>query len=316
MVLKSFIAHNINSIHVFMCIVGAVGCLLPLYFQDSYIEDFEISRSLKSQEFYIFCSICFTLTIPLILDQIIEIIIYVRNGRKVRSKSFIKTLIVTDAEKMLFILGVITVPIIVVIPSLQNVAFAYICCLRSQYMLTIGIVITSAGRYNKGFWTTTLLSFSLLLLMLGLLSGAFTTNLYENQTHNNRHITYIFWKYSFYVNVLAGIIFLSVCAHQFVSTFRRIKKNIEKEDIFILTYIVMHFFAFVFVLIVTVQTPNLIKMDRHSLILVSVPFGFYVLFISVLLMRTVKSEMTEAMVSFYKNIFVKSISNHVILIDT
>jgi hypothetical protein len=35
---KSFIYSYLNTIHILMCIVGAIGCALPLQFQVSYIE--------------------------------------------------------------------------------------------------------------------------------------------------------------------------------------------------------------------------------------------------------------------------------------
>jgi hypothetical protein len=134
------IANNINSVHILMCIVGAITCLLPLYFYDSYVEDFELSKALDTTEFLVFSAICFALAAPLILDQFIELFMNTRNETNKHSKSIIKVLFATDVEQTIFIFGTLIVPIIAVIPNsrfhYQNMAFTYLCCVRSQHMVS------------------------------------------------------------------------------------------------------------------------------------------------------------------------------------
>jgi hypothetical protein len=140
MTLKCMIANNINSVHIVMCIVGAISCLLPLYFDDSYIENFELSKSLDTTEFVVFSAVCFALAAPLILDQFIELFMNTRNETNKHSKSIIKVLFATDVEQTIFIFGTLIVPIIALIPNewfhYQNMAFSYVCCVKSQYTVS------------------------------------------------------------------------------------------------------------------------------------------------------------------------------------
>lgn len=299
-----------------MCIAGAVGCLLPLHFQDSYIEETRLSKSLSSIEFTIFSVVCFTLVTPLILDQIIEIIIYASSERNVNSKSYIKMLFVTDIEKMFYIFGVLIVPMITVIPGLDDLAFTYECCVRSQYMLTVGVVIASISRLDKGFWPTMILTISILLLIFGLVGGAFAVNLYENKPVTR--ICFMLWKYSKFFVLIAAMLLLFICAQHLFKIFRKTKTflyiigsreqrknevaysaNKNKEDVFILTYIGIIFCTFIFILVVGILMPEVEDLCSFSLILKSLPFACFILFLAVLLMRITKSEMTEAVVSFY-----------------
>lgn len=315
--LKSFTANNINSFHILICIGGAISCLLPLYFQESYIEESRLSESLKSIEFTIFCTICFTLATPLILEQIIESIASAcSDSNGVSTRISIKILFLTDMEKLFFIFGVLIVPIVTVIPGLQNLAFTYICCLRAQLMLTIGIVTAAYCRYDKGFWPRTIITISILLLTVGLVTAAFATNLYENKPVTR--LVYITWNYCYLVILLAAVLLLCVCLHHLIKIFSHnkiiitsyfknlismrankvVRKGSTKEDIFVGTYIAMIFSTFVFILVVYSINPELVNLGSISLIFASLPFGCFILFLSVLLMRIAKAEMTEAVVSF------------------
>jgi hypothetical protein len=139
--LKSFIANNINSIHILMCIVGATGCLLPLHFYDSYVEKFELHKAIHTTEFVVFSAVCFGLAAPLILDFLIDRFVHTSNERKIHSNSIVKVFFATDVEQMIFIFGTLIIPLIAVIPEscyvYQRMTFTFMCCLRSQYMVSL-----------------------------------------------------------------------------------------------------------------------------------------------------------------------------------
>jgi predicted membrane protein len=139
--LKSFMANNINSIQILMCIVGATICLLPLHFYDSYAEKFELHKSIRTTEFVIFSTVSLGLAAPLILDFLIDQFIYTSKERNIHSKSIGKVLFVTDVEQIIFIFGTLMVPIIAVIPESSylshKMTFTYICCARSQYLVSL-----------------------------------------------------------------------------------------------------------------------------------------------------------------------------------
>jgi hypothetical protein len=203
--------------------MGAICCLLPIHYQEFYIEESQLNTALKTIEFTIFSAVCFTLAAPLVINFLIEVIVNATNDRNIHSKSAINVLFLTDIEKLLFIMGVISVPIIAVLPDLNNLALVYACCLRSQFMLTIGIVIASMSRYDKGFWPTLLCTISLILLAFGMISAAFATNLYENNPVTR--ICHFTWNFSWYFVVLSAVIFLLVCVHYLIKIFRKVKKS-------------------------------------------------------------------------------------------
>jgi len=219
---KSFIYRNLNTIHIVMCIAGAIGCVLPLNFQESYIEDFPFATSMMTLEFYIFCAVCFTLATPLILDQIVDMIIHLSTETNI-ARTRAKILFLSDIEISLFLTGFLIVPIIAVIPDLQNPAFTYTCCLRSQFMLTFGTVITALSRYDEGFWPSMLLSLSLLLFMVSLIMAAFSTNLNENEPVTRA--TNIAWNIWPYIALLAALLVLVVCIYHVVKIMKQTRNS-------------------------------------------------------------------------------------------
>lgn len=295
-----------------MCIGGAIGCLLPLYFQDSYIEKFPLRKAVSSFEFTIFSAVTFALAAPLILDQIMDFISYANNGKIINLKTSIMLLFLTDVEKILFVLGTLIVPVGTIITNNSDkLAFTYACCVDCQYMLTIGIVTTSICRYDKGFWPTAVLSISILLQMLGLVSGAFVRNCFKKEPVSRICYSLGFNNFSNVCNIVSSILIILVCIYHLIRIFRRTNHcmkanhhltndaNKSKEDYWLLILIAYFFATFILlVLIVAPMYPQLILMDVNGLILLSAPFGCFVLFLDVLLMRIAKSEMTDAVVSF------------------
>lgn len=310
MILKSFVANNMNNIHIFFCILGAIGCLLPLYFEVSYVEKFEISRSLASVEFTIFSAVSFTLTAPLILDQIVELIIYASsNERNIHLKSSIKILFLTDVERMLFVFGVLIIHIITVIP-VNDLYFTYLCCLDCQYVLTVGMVTASINRYDKGFFPTIFLSLSIVFLILSSVIHAF----FPTDIFHSYGLPFIF-------NVVSSVLLVGVCLFHLFKIFRKTEissilystyhgikmeskisydTNKNKEDVFVVVYIgYILVTCFLMAVVAGVMYPRLMLLGATPLILSSLPFSCFVLFLDVLLMRIAKSEMTDAVVSFH-----------------
>jgi hypothetical protein len=278
---------------------------------DSYIEDNELSRSLSTTEFKFFSAVCFTLAIPLVLDQIIDKIMYKGNIRS--KKSSVKGKYATDAEELIFIFGVIIVALVSYLNMLypvqeryHNLAFIYVCCLKTQYILTIGVTMTSVCRYDKGFWPTLFISIAIVFLIFGMVCSAIIDNWYENKPVT-RSCSF-FWTYNIYIIVLSGFIFLSVCVHHMVKLFKNLKntrnkvkpdsiKKAEKYDIFTVLYFATIFYVSTHLTIVYICYPKVINAAVFPLVLSSFPFGCCLLFFAVFLMRLAKFEMTEAVVS-------------------
>jgi hypothetical protein len=165
--------------------------------------------------------------------------------------------------------------------------------------------MTSISRYDKGFWPTTLLTIAILFLMLGLVSAAFVENLYENKPVT--YVCYVFWKYKVIFILFSTFILLSVCTHHLLKIFRSTKKeilsdtnkNLMKYDACIVIYIIIIFCTAIYIITVVALNRIIVDMSSTSLVLMSLPFGFLLLILSVLAMRIVKFKMTEAVVSFY-----------------
>jgi hypothetical protein len=313
MPLRSFIANNIYGIQIFLCIVGACSCLLPLYIQDSYVENTKLSRSLNTIEFTAFSACCISLAAPLLLNQIIDRFLQTFGKKScIGIKSSVKVLFATDIEQLIFIFGVLVVPIITLFPLEfhHDTAFLYICCVKSQNILSVGIVMISIGRYDKGFWPTLLISVALLFQILGIVIAAFVANLYEQKPVTR--LTSICRNYDIFMNIAASIIFWTLCAHHMVKIFRRKKseadpvkpdtiKKAVTYDFFMVAYIAGIFAVSIYMVIVGLYNPHVVDLTVSALILSSLPFGICILFLEVFLMRIVKFDMTEVVVSFLQN---------------
>jgi cation transport ATPase len=243
--------------------------------------------------------------------------------RNVQSVSTIKTIFLSDLERSLFIIGVLLVPGVIVIPNIKIMAFTYCCCQRSQYMMCLGLIITSICRYDKRFWPTVLLPISLLLLFIGLMGGAFSTNLYENKPVSR--ITSFFWHNSFFILMASASIFFAVLFYQVFSIFKNLHYYIKaksestesskKDYLFVLAYCGIIITSFIFLVVTSFaklgNTEDLVHLNEVDLILSSSPFVLFLLLLSVLLMRIAKSEMTDAVLALIdsKKVYVRYISH-------
>ena len=102
-----------------------------------------------------------TLAVPILLDCLLDMLLKVHAWTRDKFKQVAaknlgdnKTDIMTDVEKLIFLVGVNIVPVVHFLPSgsVQHMALFVQCCLRCQLMLVGGVVMASLCRFDKRYF--------------------------------------------------------------------------------------------------------------------------------------------------------------------
>jgi hypothetical protein len=169
-----------NKIHVVICFVGSLLCLLPLFTEtSSNLESSALRSAISSQISREIASATLALTLPLVIDLATETFYISRNtDNSVITKVRVGFTLLNNIERAALLCGMAVVPVCSLFPNdTSNLALIYICCQKCQLVLIVGAVMISLCRHNKKYWTVKGTSFSLICLVVGSILQAATDNM-------------------------------------------------------------------------------------------------------------------------------------------
>ena len=150
-------------------------CFLPLFMgMQSHLEDNDLRKSLEDTEWDVYAASSLTLTAPLIVETCFDLFSkYKENSSKKRKtleeaqrESEIQDTkrksgggggiaTFTDAEKIVYLMGMIVSPATAFLPnSTKNMALVYLCARMGQLCCVFGAVIASFQRMDSCVWTS------------------------------------------------------------------------------------------------------------------------------------------------------------------
>jgi hypothetical protein len=168
-----------NKIHVVICFVGSLLCLLPLFTEtSSKLESSALRSAISSQISREIASATLALTLPLVIDLATETFYISRNtDNSVITKVRVGFTLLNNIERAALLCGMAVVPVCSLFPNdTSNLALIYVCCQKCQLVLIVGAVMISLCRHNKKYWTVKGTSFSLICLVVGNILQAATDN--------------------------------------------------------------------------------------------------------------------------------------------
>lgn len=168
-----------NKIHVVICFVGSLLCLLPLFTEtSSNLESSALRSAISSQISREIAAATLALTLPLVIDLGTETFYISRNTDNcVITKVRVGFTLFNNIERAALLCGMAVVPVCSLFPNdTSNLALIYICCQKCQLVLIVGAVMISLCRHNKKYWTVMGTSFSLICLVVGNILQAATDN--------------------------------------------------------------------------------------------------------------------------------------------
>ena len=168
-----------NKIHVVICFVGSLLCLLPLFTDtSSNLESSPLRSAISSQISREIAAATLALTLPLVIDLATETFYISRNtDNSVITKVRVGFTLLNNIERAALLCGMAVVPVCSLFPNdTSNLALIYACCQKCQLVLIVGAVMISLCRHNKKYWTVKGTSFSLICLVVGNILQAATDN--------------------------------------------------------------------------------------------------------------------------------------------
>jgi hypothetical protein len=168
----SFLSQDAHTerIHIGITFLGGCFCLLPLFLpatRSSSQEFAPLHKALKSPYYRDTCIATVSLAIPLVMDTAANI----TNSYLMKSRQ-IKRLVRNDFEKLLFMCGVLILPITNLILK-NNAPLVYICCNRFQVQVILGVLFSILHRKFKNFWPTRITYILLVLLSIATIMNVF-----------------------------------------------------------------------------------------------------------------------------------------------
>ena len=179
-----------NLLHTLYCLLSGLSCLLPIALRlPSNLEKSPLRDSLSSSpQFTYTCVASIALVIPLYFDILLDFIYGSSHATSTRQKENLQKDSITFTflnvpEKLLILMGMTILPLVALLPpDTQNLALIYVCCTKCQQNLMGGSILLSLSRYNKEFWSVKSTLLSLVVYSFGLIGSAFLNNIYLAET--------------------------------------------------------------------------------------------------------------------------------------
>jgi hypothetical protein len=168
-----------HKIHVVICFVGSILCLLPLFTNtSSNLESSPLRSAISSQTSREIASATLALTCPLIIDLATETFYISRcTDNSVITKVRVGFTLLNNIERAALLCGMAVIPACSLFPNdTSNLALIYTCCQKCQLVLIVGAVMISLCRHNKKYWTVKGTTLSLICLVGGNILQAATDN--------------------------------------------------------------------------------------------------------------------------------------------
>lgn len=283
-----------NVTQILICYLGGFLCLIPLYYHPkSYLEESLLRTSLTTVGFRYSSIATLSLVVPVIFDCVTDIFFNFKKGKQNSDNTMVKEGFLNNKEKVLFLSGIVILPIVAFFPeSTTNWAFIYLCCNKCQQIFVYGAVIISLSRYNNKCWSNKATYLMIIMISSG---NSILTNI-NNNSSLGASVRWNLDILSFFLLVAGFLIFLFCSLKWYTGPFRR-KFRLLFQETFSLVYITM-----TVLYIVTLGTfrgyyDRLEYYNERALIINNLIYFAYVLFIIIISMRMIKSEVVQGLVS-------------------
>lgn len=177
-----------TELHLLQCFLSGLCCLLPLWLEmTSNLESRPLRDSLdENPGFRYSCVANVALVVPLMLDTLFDLVtskwLSFRKGDKKLNNGDSKSPrydFLNVYERLLIFLGVLVLPVVGFLPiDTDNLGLIYYCCNKCQQNWVGGAIIVSLCRFDREYWSTNSTLISLFCLSLGLIGSPFVGNKY------------------------------------------------------------------------------------------------------------------------------------------
>ena len=317
-----------NLLHTLYCLLSGLSCLLPIALRlPSNLEKSPLRDSLSSSpQFTYTCVASIALVIPLYFDILLDFIYGSSHATSTRQKENLQKDSITFTflnvpEKLLILMGMTILPLVALLPpDTQNLALIYVCCTKCQQNLMGGSILLSLSRYNKEFWSVKSTLLSLVVYSFGLIGSAFLNNIYLAETppppsivliDNLAFVCIVIPCLVFVLNSGRWVIIVYCRAH----TWKNILMCTSKTQLLPEPQPTIHgsqtsdhtFYPMVYTLfgmtlvlmlcIIYGTSGRFENYTKNNLLQANIPFLVFIVAISTLSMRMVKSEVVQGLVS-------------------
>jgi hypothetical protein len=286
---------------------GAAFCFLPILMgTDSSIESTSLRQALGGSFFISTSMAACSLMVPLVIDAVFDLLQRRRSYKTTRQDSL------NLAERIIFLIGIIVVPVVAYLPAeTKNLALIYNCCRRGQLTLMAGVIGATMHRYDPRAWNGLIILVGTVLFSIGQIIWAFWFTDLEKP--------YFLKPLSYTLTYGHAILFLCLSFHWLLWDFMREYEAIPSEDrhnpalgrshlYFPVLYIFTTSVGVAQSAIVSLVSGDVTMSAEKGLVLHNIALIILEISIAIFSMRQIKEEITE--VNMFNSDFGDSILLH------
>ena len=311
---------------MWFCFLCGLMCLLPVCLQmSSNIELKPLRHSLSDSQWFTYCCVAsISLSVPLFLDIILDLVVMfvgVTSSVKIKKqKDAVGFTFLNIPERLLILIGMTVVPIVGFLPDTTvNLALIYLCCNNCRLTLVGGVMLLSLSRYDKDYWSVRTTWFSLLFYSTGLVSGSFISNIYAAESTPTQAIL-ILDSCTYFLTLVPSLLFIInslrwlIIAYLGMNPWQMLMNCLSDEQhladlvvlkvkdardhkFFPMVYVIIGVIIVIFIAALLASAPRVENYDPISLALNSAPYVCFLIAVSTLSMRMVKFEVVQGLVS-------------------
>jgi hypothetical protein len=279
------------------------------------LEETLLREALTSMGYRYSAVATLTLAIPVTFDLITDLVFKPKGERQSNDKTVVKEGFLNNTEKVLFLIGIIMLPIVAFFPeNTSHWAYIYICCNKCQQILTCGAVVISLSRYDNSIWTDKTTYCLIFFVGVGNVIICNISNRFD------------LMRIQVPLRTLAIIADICVIISAFMYLILQIKwiraqymkkglyssMNQKMSELFYpLIYTMMPLFCIMALVVLAFLFKKLTLHTEAALLVNSLIYFCYMLFIIFLSMRMVKSEVVQGLYALIesKKVYVRYISH-------
>ena len=303
---------TLNITQVTICFVGGLASFLPIIVGViSNLEDTSLRRSLTSGYYFRDSSLAsLTLAIPILIDILLDLTTSITKKRGMVHSNSTGSSCLNNIEKFMLLGGIISVPMTAFLPyDFPNLGLIFFCCKKYQTVVVTGVVMISLCRNNPKFWSVTNTIIFLIVLSTATTSSIFFRN---NVLKDPTDMASIHLELACTVFQWAPIVFLIFCNIRWLgcmmSNFTHKKmhskspvtdkdRQLDSHTYFTTVWVLTTVIGMVYLVVMTGIYFTDDKFDVVALLVNNLIFLSLELSITVFLMRIVKSDVVQGLVS-------------------
>ena len=316
-----------QSLHMIICLISGLMCLLPIMLDvSSNLETDSLRVALSTSTGFNFCcASCIALVVPLLLDVLFDLRAVSVNEISTAhiNQSNTGTLSFTFLnipERLLILMGMIILPVVIFLPeSTENLGLIYLCFVNCQLNLVGGTILLCLSRYDKEYWSERSTSISIFSYGCGLASSSFVFNTYAGEYPPSRSLL-IMYVICYFLQAAPVMVFLFNSIRWLIIVYCKIHswkghlmcgskiQSLVKSDFIASSSTPKHtFFPMVYTVsvicittsltVVIEMSPRIERYTSADLWRNTLPYLLFLITISILSMRMVKFDVIEGLVS-------------------